>query len=188
MIRLLLGLVVHLATLLALPSLATRTAAARLDALGTGSGFHALAPPGPDTTMPPSPDPFMRLAVCRYDLAGGPVHIRAPVSQSFVSTSFYTREGLNYYALTDRAAADGVIELTVYTGAQLSEVRLRQGPDTPDALRIEAPAEQGFVVLRALVPEASLADQVERTVEKASCVTVPPDAGDEPAPDAPATQ
>jgi uncharacterized membrane protein len=168
-VGLLLGLATHLATLLALPNLATRTAIDRLAALGTGSGFRILPAPSPGQSVLPAPDPSLRLAVCRYDLTAGPVRIRAPLTPGFLSVSFYTLDGLNYYALTDRAASEGTIELTIYTSLQLAEVRAREGPDTPEALRLEAPAPAGLVVLRALVPHASLLGAIESRIGEAQC-------------------
>jgi uncharacterized membrane protein len=168
---LMLGLVVHLATLIAIPSLATRSAAARIEALVREGGFRPIPPPTPQASLLPGADPSLRLAICRYDLGAGPLRVRAGAPGGFFSVSFYTPDGLNFYSLTDRAAAEGGIELTVYTALQIADVRTREGPDTPEALRLEAPTPQGFVVFRALVPEASYAAAVERALADARCET-----------------
>jgi uncharacterized membrane protein len=181
-VGLLLGLVVHLATLLALPRLATQAAVDRLQSLGPAGQVELLPPPSPADTVLPSPDPFMRLAVCRYDLADGPVRVRAPVTTAFFAMSFYTPDGLNYYALTDKAASEGTIELTIYSALQLAEVRSREGPDTPEALRVESPADRGIVVFRALVPEASFAAMAEDALRRANCGRADDAAVGKPAP------
>jgi uncharacterized membrane protein len=172
-VGLLIGLVVHLGTLLALPQIAKRTAFQRIEAFAPVGNFRTFPPPLPGDDLLPLPDPAFRQAVCRFDLAKGPVHVRAPLTDAFFSVSFYTTQGLNFYALTDRAAPEGVIELTIYTALQLAEVRASEGPDTPEALRVEAPENQGIIMLRALVANATLAAAVEKTIGQASCSSEP---------------
>ena len=37
-------------------------------------------------------------------LSAGPLKLAVPVSQAYTSVSFYTRNGVAYYAINDRAA------------------------------------------------------------------------------------
>ena len=62
-------------------------------------------------------DPAFATAVCRYDLADGPLKLTVPVSPAYTSVSFYTRHGVAYYAINDRAAGRRVIELELMTSA-----------------------------------------------------------------------
>lgn len=167
------GLLVHLATVLAIPRLATRSAFQRLEMLGPPDVFQRVPAALPGPTLLPAPDPAIHMAVCRYDLTAAPLHVVARVAGSFFSVSFYTAEGLNYYALNDRAAPDGRLELTVYTSLQLADVRSREGPDTPEALRIEAPRKRGLVVLRALAPDASAVPAIDAALDGARCASAP---------------
>jgi uncharacterized membrane protein len=171
---LMIGLVVHLAILLAVPSIATRGAVDRLAGLAAEGGFRLVARPTPTESALPRLDPSMRMAVCGYDLGRGPVHIRAPLTGAFLSVSFHTPDGLSFYALTDRSAADGAIELTLYSSLQLADVRAREGPDTPEALRVEAPAPTGLAVIRALVPEQGYGPGIEQVLAGAECAAAPP--------------
>lgn len=165
-VGLFLAVAVHLATILAMPALAGRTAARRLTGIAADGAFHLL-PPG--EAVLPMPDPAVVTAVCRYDLSASPVHVRVPTSLGFLSVSFYTPDGLNYYALNDRAVASGAIDLTIYTDVQLAEVRSREGPDTAENLRIEAPQTAGFIAVRALAREAGERPSLEALVAKATC-------------------
>lgn len=163
------GLVVHLGSLLALPGVATQGAFERLSALGPEARFHLVAQSAPGKTLLPVPDPAVRMAACWYDLAKGPLEISTKTTGAFMSVSFYSEDGLNYYALNDRAASNGAIELTVYTALQLADVRAKEGPDTPQALRIEAPEDRGVVVIRALAPTAAVMPTLERRLTEAQC-------------------
>jgi uncharacterized membrane protein len=62
--------------------------------------------------------PSFASAVCRYDLAGGPLKLQTPISQSCTSVSFYTRQGIAYCAINDRAAGRRTIELELMTPQQ----------------------------------------------------------------------
>ena len=52
--------------------------------LDAGSGFHLVPAPTPQDSVLPRLDPSIRMAVCRYDLDQGPVHVRAPVTPAFL--------------------------------------------------------------------------------------------------------
>jgi uncharacterized membrane protein len=172
-IGLLLALLVHLTTVLAIPSIATRGAVQRLQSLGGPDSFHMLPRALPGATILPRPDPALRMAACPYDLSNGPLAVHIPVTGAFVSASFYSQDGLNYYALTDRAASNDAIELTIFTTLQLAQARAREGPDTPESLRIEAPGLRGLVIARALAPDPDAMPSIERLLTGASCHLAP---------------
>jgi uncharacterized membrane protein len=88
---LVMGGIVHLATIMVLPRTATRDAYARLAPLAPVNGFAVLPAPTPEASSVPFMDPAFATAVCRYDLANGPVKLAVPVSQAYTSVTFYTR-------------------------------------------------------------------------------------------------
>ena len=122
---LLLGGIVHLATVLLLPRTATQDAYTRLSATAPANSIVPLPVPTPDDAVLPFMDPAFATAVCRYDLAAGPLKLRVPVSQAYTAVSFYTRAGVAYYAINDRAAGRRVIELDLMTTAQRADVPIR---------------------------------------------------------------
>src|SRR5687767_9714415 len=95
---LLLGGVVHLATVLLLPRVATQDAYSRLLAMAPVNAVAPIPDPTPERAVLPFMDPAVAAAVCRYDLANGPLKLTAPVSPAYTSVSFYTRFGVPYYA------------------------------------------------------------------------------------------
>src|SRR6202521_344444 len=114
----LLGGIVHLATVLALPKAATQDAYARIAAISPINAVVALPPPSPNGSILPFIDPAFASSVCRYDLSKGPVKLSVPISPAYTSVSFYTRSDVAYYAINDRAAGRRVIELDLMTTKQ----------------------------------------------------------------------
>src|SRR5262249_37203211 len=107
----LLGLVVHLVSVLALPRIASQDAYSRLAPTPKVNAVPALPPADPSNTIMPFVDPAFAIAICRYDLSSGPLKLTVPVSQAYTSVSFYTRNEVAYYAINDRSAGKKVIEL-----------------------------------------------------------------------------
>ena len=111
----LLGGVVHLVSVLALPRIATQDAYSRLTPMTKLNAVTALPLADPNNAPMPFMDPAFAVAICRYDLSGGPIKLTVPVSQAYTSVSFYTRNEVAYYAINDRSAGRKVIELDLMT-------------------------------------------------------------------------
>jgi uncharacterized membrane protein len=169
------GALVHLATILAVPSFATRDAFARLAPLGPVNATIALERPGPRNRQLPYGDPAVASAFCRFDLTGGPVRVKARIVRSgFASLSFHTRPGSVFYALTDKAAVRGRLEALVLTAAQLRSVAARDNEDEPSQeLRIVSSTDQGFVLIRAFSEQPSLYPQSESDARSLVCASEP---------------
>ena len=121
------GALVHFIAILVIPIVATRDAYARLEDLGPVGATIALARPSPTERRFPYADPALASAFCRFDLASGPVRVKAAVGRAgFASLSFHTRRGAVFYALTDKAATHGVMEAIVVTPSQLPACALAE--------------------------------------------------------------
>ena len=105
----LLGGVVHLVSVLALPRIATQDAYSRLTPMTKLNAVTALPLADPNNAPMPFMDPAFAVAICRYDLADGALKLTVPVSQAYTSVSFYTRNEVAYYAINDRSAGRKVI-------------------------------------------------------------------------------
>jgi uncharacterized membrane protein len=166
---LLLGGIVHLSTVLAMPTAATQDAYSRLVQLTPVNAVMPLtAPSAKDSTMP-FMDPAFAVAVCRYDLSSGALKLRAPLSQAYTSVTFYTRNSVAYYAINDRAAGRRAIELDLMTEEQHAQVPEEEDVTAADRLIIESPTVRGLIVLRALAPEPSLMAMARRALAGAQC-------------------
>ena len=171
---LILGGIVHLSTVLAMPQAATQDAYSRLTPLTPVNTMVQLAPPTVDTAIMPFMDPAFAAAVCRYDLTDGPIKLTSPVSQAYTSVTFYTRKSVAYYAINDRAAGRRTIELDLMTPEQHADMPEEEDVTAADRLIIESPGTVGLIVLRALAPEPGLMPMARRTLAAAKCEQQPP--------------
>jgi uncharacterized membrane protein len=155
----LLGGIVHLVSVLALPRIAT-------------TSLNAVTPlplADPNTAPMPFMDPAFAIAICRYDLSQGSIKLSVPVSQAYTSVSFYTRNDVAYYAINDRSAGRKVIELDLMTEAQHAELPEDEDVTAADRLIIDSPTATGLIVLKALAPEPGLMPQAQASLAAASC-------------------
>jgi uncharacterized membrane protein len=167
----LLGGIVHLATILVLPRTASQDAYTRLSPITPVNAMTPLPRPTPGKALLPYMDPAFAVAVCRYDLANGPMRLTAPVSQAYTSVTFYTRLGVAYYGINDRAAGRRTIELYLMTTPQHDAMPEEADITAADRLIIESPTTTGLIVLRALSPEPGLMPMAQASVNGARCAT-----------------
>ncbi|MDB5566200.1 MAG: hypothetical protein JWP84_2766 [Tardiphaga sp.] len=165
----LLGGVVHLVSVLALPRIATQDAYSRLTPISKLNAVTPLPLTEPSNALLPFMDPAFALAVCRYDLSTGPIKLAVPVSQSYTSVSFYTRSDVAYYAINDRSAGRRVIELDLMTETQHAALPEDEDVTAADRLIIDSPTETGLIVLKALAAEPGLMAQAQASLAASSC-------------------
>jgi uncharacterized membrane protein len=163
----LLGGVVHLSTVLALPRTAAHDAYARLLPITPVNKVVPL--PTTEAAVMPFMDPAFATAICRYDLSRGALKLTAPISQAYTAVSFYTRYGIAYYAINDRAAGRKVIELDLMTTRQRDQLPEEEDVTAADRLIVESPTVSGLIVLKALSPEPSLMPMAQKALAAAQC-------------------
>src|SRR5262245_60922299 len=165
----LLGLIVHLVAVLALPRIATQDAYSRLTPMTKLNAVTHLPVADPSNAPMPFMDPAFAVAICRYDLSGGPIKLAVPVSQAYTSVSFYTRNDVAYYAINDRSAGRRVIELDLMTEAQHAELPEDEEVTAADRLIIDSPTTTGIIILKALAPEPGLMPQAQASLAASTC-------------------
>jgi uncharacterized membrane protein len=165
----LLGGVVHLVSVLALPRISTQDAYSRLTPMTKLNAVTQLPLADPGNSPMPFMDPAFAMAICRYDLSDGPLKLTVPVSQAYTSVSFYTRNEIAYYAINDRSAGKRVIELNLMTEAQHQDLPEDEEVTAADRLIIDSPTTTGLIVLKALAAEPGLMPQAQASLAAASC-------------------
>ncbi|MGE0286430.1 MAG: DUF1254 domain-containing protein [Bradyrhizobium sp.] len=167
----LLGFIVHLVAVLALPRIATQDAYSRLTPMTKLNAVTQLPVADPTNAPMPFLDPAFAMAICRYDLSDGPIKLTVPVSQAYTSVSFYTRNEVAYYAINDRSAGRKVIELDLMTEAQHAELPEEEDVTSADRLIIDSPTDTGLIVMKALAAEPGLMPQAQASLAAARCRT-----------------
>jgi uncharacterized membrane protein len=152
-----------------LPRVATLDAYSRLAPITKLNAVTALPPAAPNSAPMPFMDPAFASAACRYDLSSGPLKLTVPVSQSYTSVSFYTRNDVAYYAINDRSAGRRVIELDLMTAAQHADLPEEEDVTAADRLIIDSPTATGLILLKALAAEPGLMPQAQASLAAASC-------------------
>jgi uncharacterized membrane protein len=165
----LLGGIVHIATVIALPRTATQDAYARLTPITQVNAVTPLPAPTSEKTIMPLMDPAFASAVCRYDLSQGPLKLTVPVGPAYTSVSFYTRYDVAYYAINDRAAGRRVIDLELMTPEQHEQMPEEEDVTAADRLIVESPTPTGLIAIRALAPEPGLMEKAKDAIAGAKC-------------------
>lgn len=137
-----LGALVHIVTVFAIPHLGSGDAVTRLSAASAG----ATVEPGNGVFAPPWPDPAFSTVVCRFDLVGGPQRIRARAPDGFAGLSLHAPGGSVLYAVTDEVAQDGELSLLVMTPDQAMDVGRGDGVE----VRFVVPPRHGMAVTHGL--------------------------------------
>ena len=165
----LLGGIVHLVAVLILPRTATQDAYMRLTPIAPINTVAAVPQPAPQGELMPFMDPAFAAAVCRYDLATGPIKLTVPISPAYTSVSFYTRRGVAYYAINDRSAGRRLIELELMTNDQRGRLPEEEDVTAADRLIVESPSDTGLIVMRALAPEPGMMPVAQTALSRATC-------------------
>jgi uncharacterized membrane protein len=165
----LLGGIVHLATVLLLPRMAAQDAYSRLVPLTPVNKVVPLPSPSPDQSVMPFMDPAFAMAVCRYDLSQAPIKFSVPISQAYTSVSFYTRSDIAYYAINDRAAGRRMIELDLMTPDQHNDLPDNDEITAADRLIVESPTNTGLILIKALAAEPGLLPAAQSSLTAARC-------------------
>lgn len=171
---LLLGVAVHILSVFALPRLAPQDARSRLADVTTVNRVTTLS--GRNEVVLPLADPAFETAVCRYDLAAGALHVRAPVTPHYTAIALYTSTGIAFGAINDRAATRRTLDLFVVTQAQRRELSTDEEDTAADNLILVSPTTEGFVLIRALAVQPSLAPIVrEQLASQSLCEILTPE-------------
>jgi uncharacterized membrane protein len=161
--------IVHISVLFLLPFYTERDAWSQLSA---ASEFYTVTHIGGSAATTPlvrSVDPLFAAVACRFDLADGVLHVKAPGRAPFWSMSVYDRNGQNIFSFNDRTASDGSVDFVVLTPVQTIEVRKALPEEFVEAVFVEADIEQGIVVIRAFVPDRTWRTAVTHFLEGVEC-------------------
>jgi uncharacterized membrane protein len=111
--------------------------------------------------------PDMLYAICRYDLRGGPVAVRAIVPDAGWALSVHTPEGANLYVLPgQRQRSTEVSFLLKATGPEVQPIPRRE--TTPET-QIASPTPEGLIILRAPLRGLAWTAETNAILRRATC-------------------
>ncbi len=147
--------IVHLAIVLILPQISTSHASARLSLQAPDNALEVLQPVGTEKDAPrlplPFADPSVVTAICRFDLTNGPVRLRIPVGDNFLSVALLSPTGHVLLSITDRAATRRVLDMLLVTAEQQKQLEAQDADDEPvQEIRIRLARATGVALIRAL--------------------------------------
>jgi uncharacterized membrane protein len=165
--------IVHLASVLLLPRVAPADAYARLSRFGADSHFVVMPQDAPE--VGPFRDPALAQAVCFFDLRRAPLRIRANVDGEHVLTlSFHARNGNVFYAVTDKAALRGRIDVLVMTEAEKNDLEADDTDEPPQDLRLASPTPTGFVLVSSLAERPDDFSAAQQRLSTVTCAAETP--------------
>lgn len=164
--------IVHIVVLLLMPLMSPRDAWTRLEAQDDLYTFSPYTAQSAASASAGVADPFFKSMACRFDLTDGFVHVFRQGSVPYWSASVYDRSGQNVFSLNDRTSKGGVLDVVVVTPAQLVDIRKSPPPELENSIFVEAPIDQGMVVVRAFRPDATWDGEIERYLGAISCSPV----------------
>ncbi|MBL8575521.1 MAG: DUF1254 domain-containing protein [Hyphomicrobiaceae bacterium] len=166
---LLVGGLVHIAAILTLPAASTNDAWARLSAFSTDGRLARLprAVNGPPAL--PLMDPAMAHAACRFRLDQGPVRIRAKLPDQYWGLAVHDRRGAVRWSINDRALDNRPLDMLIAAPEHVAAIREALPPGLDGLVLVDWPHEDGFIVLRVLVPTETAAARVDAALDAATC-------------------
>lgn len=160
--------VLHLIILLSTPHFSNRDAYTRSLAQGAPNLFHLLNENREKTSLS-SGDPFMRVAVCTFDVAEKPTRLAAFGVVPFWSVSVFDSASNEIFSMNDRTSAGGEMDILVANQVQLAALRKAQPEGLSKSILVEAGQSKGYAVLRTMVPQPSFSEEATRFLSEAKC-------------------
>ena len=158
---LLVGIAAHIAYILFVP----RTQMdAKMSSFVALAGTNKLVMVESDAlaTVLPGADPSLAHAVCVFDLASGPVLIKAAVPASYWVISLYAPNGDSFYSLNNRQADQRNLSLLLTGKSSGPDTDRSSNPQVGEGseMTIRSPSPRGLVLLRARIEAPALRTRV----------------------------
>jgi uncharacterized membrane protein len=158
----------HLVIILALPHFTGRDAATRVEAEGDPNNFYLLGDRY-DSAGLANGDPYVRTAVCSFDVEDAPVHFTAAGNVPFWSIAIYDDASNEVFSMNDRTSVGGALDVLAGTPLQLTDLRKNLPQELQQTVLVEMARPEGYAVLRTLAPQASFNEAAQNSLTQAGC-------------------
>ena len=158
----------HVVIILALPHFTGRDAYTRILALGESNRFARLGNT-PDPEGLANNDPFLKVAVCGFDVEALPVRLSARGAVPFWSLAIFDSASNEVFSMNDRTSVGGVLDVVLASPIQMTALRKALPEALAQAILVEMPRADGYAVIRTLAPQTSFAPAADNFLAEASC-------------------
>ncbi|WP_343314774.1 hypothetical protein AAIB41_01690 [Brucella sp. BE17] len=164
--------IVHICVLLLVPVYSEMNAWLRIEYITEPYRFHPL---DKNTGVIGNPDPLVEEALCRFDLADGPVRIMANGDMPYWSLSVYAPNGDNLYNFNDNVSNEHRLDLILADPLGMASLRVAGTQADGQSLLVTQNIGEGAVVLRVFVQDATWKEQARAFFDEAQCQTFEPE-------------
>lgn len=162
--------IVHIATTLSVPATVKASAYKRLAATLTANKMVVLPPTTPASQPLPFLPPDARFAVCRFDIADGPVAVSVTLPERGWLVTVHSASGDVFYAAPGQDVRSMDLSIRIVPATERFLGFLPGGRSLEgDGSSISSPTRQGLVLLRAPVTGEAFVTRVEKILAQASC-------------------
>ncbi len=166
---LLLGGIIHIATILTLPLLAEETAWTRIAKLDAQNRILVLPPIAPGEPNPLQLDPEISYGICQLDLSQGPAYLSGVLPDAFWSVALFNEAGVVTYSTTNRDGIGQTVELGIFNAAQTRLLAQQQIDIAEGLLVVESRTDKLAVLVRLSAPHEAMRARFEAELSEISC-------------------
>lgn len=160
--------IIHIVIILLIPSLGKRDAAKQIvEALPELQFVNLSTLDGIEIA---AADPFFELSVCRFKLDETGVQISGGKLPAFWSAAVYDNRGKVIYSMNDRTAIGNELQMLIVNPIQMAALRQIQPEELETSIVVETSVQEGFILLRAFVREATQAEDSKAFLSAANCL------------------
>ena len=167
--------IVHIVATFATPGLLRPNTYDRITEHLPANTLVVLGQPEADSQLIPYQEPDMQIAVCHYDVSGGPVSARVVLPSSGWTLALYSPAGDNFYVMPGRDQRVTMVNaLLMLHQNEDAALPLSAGQTARNApTYIDVPEPTGLMVIRGPVKGESYKDEVANILARASCGPAP---------------
>lgn len=165
----LLGGIIHIATILTLPLLAEETTWTRIAALDAKNRMVVLPAIEAGQPNPLQLDPELSYGICQLDLSEGPAYLSGILPDAYWSVALYNEAGVVVYSTTNRDGIGQTVELGVFNAAQTRLLAQQQIDIAEGLLVVESRTDSLFVLVRLSPPHEAMRTRFEAELSEIRC-------------------
>lgn len=165
----LLGGVIHIATILLLPALASRDVWSKVVGLNAVDRIVTLPDVVPGSSNPFGLDPELIYAVCQVNLSSAPAEVSGVLPDAFWSLSVVNRAGVAVYSTTNRDGIGQNLDLGLFNPTQTRLLAEQELDVTEGLLIVESHDDDVFVVVRLAPPHPAVRERFRQALAGLTC-------------------